>query len=186
MHALRAKARSASPKHRALMIGAGFSNDWTFTAGNPTFLRPTINGGVVCCSAAEGAARPMPSYKRSTPPCAPAPCASGLISKTAAVLGAANLGGRSGLIGTCGSGIVPRLLQYKPRVEFAWRDRYSVLRRRTGTPVRPPVRDGPRRFAETYGSVDVRHQFCCHPDGIAGRTGHLPTRSPKAILVRRP
>ena len=62
MHALRAKARSASPKHRALMIGAGFSNDWTFTAGNPTFLRPTINGGVVCCSAAEGAARPMPSH----------------------------------------------------------------------------------------------------------------------------
>ena len=118
MHALRAKARSATPEAHAAFIGAGFGNDWTFAAREAQLPPPDDKWWCWLLLGGRGGGKTHAESRAIHTAVRAGVMRIGLISTTAAVLDAVNLEGPSGLLKTVGAGLVPRVMQYKRRVEF--------------------------------------------------------------------
>ena len=117
MHALRAKVRSA-PGQRTSMIGAGFGNDWTFSARGIAASSAGRSMVVLLLLGGRGGGKTHAESQAIHTAVRAGVMRIGLISTTAAVLDAVNLEGPSGLLKTARAGVVPRVVQYKRRVEF--------------------------------------------------------------------
>jgi phage terminase large subunit-like protein len=118
MHELRAKARSATPEARAVLIGVGFDNDWTFAARDAQLPPADDNWWCWLLLGGRGAGKTHAESQAIHTAVRAGVMRIGLISTTTAVLDAVNLEGPSGLLKTAGSGPPPRVVQYKRRVEF--------------------------------------------------------------------